>query len=535
MEITVYLADDNQIFRQAMIDTVPWKEMSCRLVGESGNGKTAYEEIDALEPDVAFLDIRMPGMSGLEIAGKLNEKNRACKVIIVTGYNDFTYAREGIRKGVFDFLLKPVDFDAIRNVVKRAREALVLERKEKNELETFRKTTGQYEEALRDMGMELRRKLLGDGINGSAEAAERLENLLRIGGYSGYEIMIIQLPVLKKEQEENWIDRYIASWRSQLTNVQKGLGLQTVDAWMDEAMVVLVLFREVMITREYNIMAIRLARALVEKNVAEGHAEICISISNAYQGMNKLPVAYKEAVFAYNSRFFIENRNVIHYASIKSRSVVNDYSLMKKVEQFHDVLRTDPQRLPQILQEIFDTILEKDRYDVSYIRNIFMNMGIMMYCVIADKGKTDIGLKSMSDIMKETAQFQNMTEAFKWLNEYVEKVVELSADIEAKGYSPATKRLLDYLNSHYAEHITLQDAAEHVNLSVSQVCRILKNETGETFITLMNKIRIQAAIRLLKEGGYKVYEVAELTGFGNYAYFYQQFKKVTGCSPTEFH
>ena len=75
----------------------------------------------------------------------------------------------------------------------------------------------------------------------------------------------------------------------------------------------------------------------------------------------------------------------------------------------------------------------------------------------------------------------------------------------------------------------------HVNLSVSQVCRILKNETGETFITLMNKIRIQAAIRLLKEGGYKVYEVAELTGFGNYAYFYQQFKKVTGCSPTEFH
>ena len=124
----------------------------------------------------------MPGMSGLEIAGKLNEKNRACKVIIVTGYNDFTYAREGIRKGVFDFLLKPVDFDAIRNVVKRAREALVLERKEKNELETFRKTTGQYEEALRDMGMELRRKLLGDGINGSAEAAERLENLLRIGG-----------------------------------------------------------------------------------------------------------------------------------------------------------------------------------------------------------------------------------------------------------------------------------------------------------------------------------------------------------------
>ena len=86
--------------------------------------------------------------------------------------------------------------------------------------------------------------------------------------------MIIQLPVLKKEQEENWIDHYIASWRSQLTNVQKGLGLQTVDAWMDEAMVVLVLFREVMITREYNIMAIRLARALVEKNVAEGHAEI---------------------------------------------------------------------------------------------------------------------------------------------------------------------------------------------------------------------------------------------------------------------
>ena len=83
------------------------------------------------------------------------------------------------------------------------------------------------------------------------------------------------------------------------------------------------------------------------------------------------------------------------------------------------------------------------------------------------------------------------------------------------------------------EHIGLSDAAADAGISESHLCRLLKNETGETFVNILNKIRIQKALELIRSGGYKVYEVAETVGFSNYAYFYQIFKKITGRAPTD--
>ena len=106
--------------------------------------------------------------------------------------------------------------------------------------------------------------------------------------------------------------------------------------------------------------------------------------------------------------------------------------------------------------------------------------------------------------------------------------------LEKQKYSAQTKRILEYLNSNYKKHISLQDASDALKLSNAHICRLLKNDTGETFVTLLNKIRIREAIRLLREGELKVYEVADQVGFSNYAYFYQLFKKETGYSPSEF-
>ena len=85
------------------------------------------------------------------------------------------------------------------------------------------------------------------------------------------------------------------------------------------------------------------------------------------------------------------------------------------------------------------------------------------------------------------------------------------------------------------ENITLCDVAEDAGISEIHLCRVLKKETGESFVNILNKIRIQKAQKLLQKGDLKVYEIAEIVGFSNYAYFYQVFKKITGCSPKEYH
>ena len=99
--------------------------------------------------------------------------------------------------------------------------------------------------------------------------------------------------------------------------------------------------------------------------------------------------------------------------------------------------------------------------------------------------------------------------------------------------SAVTARILDYLEQNYAAHLELQDICDYVGLSQGYVCRILKNDTGETFINILNKIRVEKAREMLASHQYKVYEVAEAVGFTNYAYFYQTYRKYTGESPTK--
>ena len=116
----IYLADDNDLFRESLEQTIAWEEMSCVLAGSARDGETAEREILALRPDIVLLDIRMPGVSGLEIAAELSRREMNTRVIIVSGYSDFGYTQKSIRLGVFDYLLKPVDERELRDVIARA-------------------------------------------------------------------------------------------------------------------------------------------------------------------------------------------------------------------------------------------------------------------------------------------------------------------------------------------------------------------------------------------------------------------------------
>lgn len=129
----VYLADDNDLFRDSLIKTIQWDRIGCKLVGSARDGNTAGREIMELLPDIVLMDIRMPGMSGLEIAALLRSEGFDGRVIIITGYSDFGYAQKSIRIGVFDYLLKPVDEHELENVIVRAGEDIEKKRESRAE------------------------------------------------------------------------------------------------------------------------------------------------------------------------------------------------------------------------------------------------------------------------------------------------------------------------------------------------------------------------------------------------------------------
>ena len=106
--LRVLIIDDEEIIRIGLRSTVDWEQLGCVVVGEAEDGVTGLKLINSTDPDIIFTDIRMPGLNGLEMISSARAMKENCKIIILTGFRDFEYAREAIRQGAFRFLLKPV-------------------------------------------------------------------------------------------------------------------------------------------------------------------------------------------------------------------------------------------------------------------------------------------------------------------------------------------------------------------------------------------------------------------------------------------
>ena len=205
---------------------------------------------------------------------------------------------------------------------------------------------------------------------------------------------------------------------------------------------------------------------------------------------------------------------------------------MRKLEKLYDACRESRTSITQCMTDFLNQFSSNEIYDIDYVKNILIQAAIMMICIRRENSVAENESLDVNDVVKELYEMNSLQSAYQWMLDFAAKIEE-SGDIRNK-VSLQTKKILDYLNEHYVEQISLQDVADYMGVSGTHVSRLIKNDIGETFITLLNKIRIKESIRLLKSGDYKVYEIAEMVGYSNYAYFYQIFKKHTGVSPKDY-
>jgi two-component system response regulator YesN len=125
MKLKVLVVEDEDLMRREIVSTTPWEEFSCEMAGEAANGIEGEEMIRKLEPDLVITDIRMPGQDGIAML-----RNTAPPAaVILTGFSDFSYAREAIRLGVCDYIVKPVDTEEFHKALKKISETLLEQKK----------------------------------------------------------------------------------------------------------------------------------------------------------------------------------------------------------------------------------------------------------------------------------------------------------------------------------------------------------------------------------------------------------------------
>lgn len=526
----VFIADDNELTRQALKSSVRWETLHCEFCGEASNGTDALTMILEEAPDIVLMDIKMPGMTGMDVIETLRNQGVQSLFVMVTAYDDFAFMRQGMQMNVFDYILKPVSDKELYSVLTRAVQSLSMCMEKKKMEQNYKEKSESYEAQLKEANEAVEEKLFVDAINGSKDSARKLAVALkkkyRIHDY----ILMLVVPENEKGTVQS-VDVFVKKQILILSECSRIYRVHVKGTNLKEGYLILLSFEQTMFLKEYDIQSLRVAEYIYNHN-EEQEGGVYVTISHSSSSFEELSELFKQVIFCKNSRFFLENQKVIHYDSLRSHSVSGEYQKMRKLEELYEACREHQESITDCMEAFLDQFEVNEIYDIDYVKNILIQAAIMMVYIYRESSVSESLPFGVDEVVKELSEMHSLQSAFLWMTDFAE-LLEKKGNVN-KRISPQTKKILDYLNKHFAEQISLQNVADYIGFSGTHVSRLIKNDTGETFVSLLNKIRIREAIRLLKSGDYKVYEIAERTGYNNYAYFYQLFKKYTGVSPKDY-
>ena len=203
--LKVFLAEDETLIREGLRDNIPWEQYGYRFVGEAADGEMALPLIRKTKPDVLITDIKMPFMDGLSLSRIVREELPRTKIIIISGYDDFEYAREAISIGVDQYLLKPVTRMNLRKVLQELKEKIEQDAEQEDYQTMLQNEMHEYEQFSRRIFFEkvLEGKM---SVKEIYDEAAKLEMELTA---SSYNLIFIYLQEHRKNQSELEVEQFL--------------------------------------------------------------------------------------------------------------------------------------------------------------------------------------------------------------------------------------------------------------------------------------------------------------------------------------
>lgn len=339
----VLFVDDEQIVREGIQHLIDWEEEGFVICGEAADGNEALRKIKETEPHLVMIDVKMPGMTGLDVIRRTKEFNFQGEFIILTGFSDFEFAKQAITLKVTQYLLKPIDEDELLECVRQIHKELEGKEKSREKQEKHLEHLQEYMESGRET------KRMADFILAS-----------------------------NQEGVEQEYDKFIC-----------------------------------------------------------------------YMGRRNLDLSQTKECM------------IIYYNQLKTW-------------------------MPKLMEQ---------------------------------------------DVLEQVKSKENKEDLYQWMKEYIKDMVKKNNEDEGRNI---VQRVLDYMESHYEENIKMESIANLFHYNNAYLGKLIRKEKGDSFNNILDRIRIDKAMELLKNTDDKIYQISEQVGFRNIDYFYTKFKKFAGISAKEY-
>lgn len=528
MKFKVVVIDDKPFIRTAIIKTIDWDSLGCFVAGEATDGTEGREIILKTQPDIIITDIKMPGLSGLELVEFVKPSLPSSKVILITGYQEFEYAQKAVKLGVFDFILKPISNKELYDVVARAVNEIKKELERKKVLEKSAKIEKLYKSSLPD----LQRKMILDRINGIEPSGEN--------SHVGFEDINCNtdryfLVLLKSESVSTQDRKYLFDKVVSCAHARKQLyNIEILDVIIGNDLVFVMFFKEAISAKKAKLNAERYLNSINHEISQDICDKYHITVSSLYTSMNHLNQAYTEASSIMNTHFFENTRGIKFSESETSHKVLEKTSIISDLDSFYEILeQPENQEIAERLETLVQNIGIFSNGDIFIAKTLLSEICITTARYYYRKSGNETGLtKTVDEILSDISRLQDITQAVNYLKEFICNIK--SRQMAESNYSLIVQKVIKYIGDHYWEDISLKKVAELFSTNASYLSRLIKKETGENYVDIVSRTRIEVSKKLLKDPQNRINEVAEAVGYKDYAYFYQVFKKFEGISPSEY-
>jgi len=492
--VRLILADDEPIITRGIQKLIDFPALGAKVVGEYEDGKSAMDGILRLKPDLALLDISMPGMGGIEVLKKIRELALATKVIFVSGFQDFEYAKAAIKYGAVDYLLKPVIKDELLKAIEKATDDI------RGEMKTVQQSDGEEQDAY-----------------------EKCSKL----GKKGY-IPVIAEVLFEDAMSEQSAKLIRFSFNSFLSEYLESQNLGIVFSKDGNTVLVLNGIDE----NEAEIIL----RTLRDEAEAFLNKKLFFVVGEYVEEMSEIPAAYRQCHLYLCYDYFADHitGGIIRVkdAQKTGESYVSEYDEIEKkiIASVVSMNATDLHLYCNKMTKLIYKMSAGKREDACfYICSVVHHVDERVREILGDSKQ-----RSMSELLnaaRSCGSYRELTDVF---FDYLEGDFRALAEMAENSDKNVMNAARAYINEHYAENVNLSILAKVVHMNPYYFSAFFKKNCGINFKDYVSKIRVEHAIPLLVSTDKKIYEIATSIGFSDARTFSDAFQKIYRETPNEY-
>lgn len=530
----VLLVDDEILVRDAIRENINWDKLDCELVGDCQNGQEAAEFVKANPVDIVLTDICMPYMDGMELSHFLHDNYPDIVIVIFSGFGEFEYAKKAIQYDVSEYLLKPVTAMELTGVLENMKEKVDQRKHEKERLENLTKVSQDYRKNVQ----VIRSKAMEALVTCSQNVQESIYQLKNLGielEASQYRVAVFDFDLysdmyqidMEKQQESALMAFVLFNISDEIVS-QENAGI----AYQEGNNRVCVLFYGDSVKTSGN-MVLKICGEIQQKVKEVIGMDVSICVGNRVKHLEELIISYNNAFLALQYRYLLGGGMLL---DLENQKLGINISLYEHLQELTEALKSGrKERMDQVFsrmeEEIKGAIVEKSRACL-YLQQIIRSVRNVYEMVEGDFEKIQ---RKQDELLQKVTEQKTFQKAIGLVKEYAQQVMGELLELNSSSGQRQAVMAIDYIQNNYMDpNLSLNSLCSYLCISTSHFSTIFKEVTGETFMDVLIRTRMQKAKELLENTTMKNYEIAEKVGFSDPHYFGISFKKMTGKTPTEY-